>query len=94
MRARDTDQVADGATLAEAICCDSAFEPYAEPQFLFRRGDVNLFAEMEKFMDEDGTVTFYDSVCGEPLYRAPVGRTMEEFMEESSMEESESISES
>lgn len=77
-------QVADGATLADAICCDSAFEPYAEPQFTFQRNDVNLFAEMESSDEfkQFGYVTFYDSVCGEPLYRAPVGRSMEDFMED------------
>ena len=29
------------------------------------------------------TTTFYDSVCGLPLFRAPVGRTMSAFEEES-----------
>ena len=35
-------------------------------------------------MEETGLpyVTFYDSVCGLPLYRAPVGRTFEEFEED------------
>ncbi len=76
--------VAPGATLAEAICCDQAFEPFAEPRELYARGDVNLFAEMKKIMAETGLpyVTFYDSVCGLPLYRAPVGRTFEEFEED------------
>ena len=32
----------------------------------------------------DGTqVTYYDSVTGKPLFIAPVGRTMDEFLEES-----------
>lgn len=29
--------------------------------------------------------TFYDSVTGKPLFRAPVGRTMEEFLAESNV---------
>ena len=31
----------------------------------------------------DSTLTYYDSITGKPLFIAPVGRTMEEFLEES-----------
>eukprot|EP00427_Karlodinium_veneficum_P023120 CAMPEP_0169100914 /NCGR_PEP_ID=MMETSP1015-20121227/21347_1 /TAXON_ID=342587 /ORGANISM="Karlodinium micrum, Strain CCMP2283" /LENGTH=192 /DNA_ID=CAMNT_0009161899 /DNA_START=226 /DNA_END=804 /DNA_ORIENTATION=- len=40
----------------------------------------------EKFLataSETQPVTFYDSVTGKPLFRAPVGRTAEEFLKES-----------
>lgn len=30
---------------------------------------------------EDQPITFFDSVTGKPLFRAPVGRTVEEFLE-------------
>lgn len=61
--------------LAEAVCCDSRAEAYAEPQFLFQAPDINLFSEM----NAHGVTTFYDSVCGLPLFRAPVNRTFTEF---------------
>lgn len=32
----------------------------------------------------DGPVTFYDSVTGKPLFRAPVGRSVDAFLSESS----------
>ena len=31
----------------------------------------------------EGPITYYDSVTGIPLFTAPVGRTMAEFLEES-----------
>ncbi|XRB22097.1 hypothetical protein RI054_29g119480 [Pseudoscourfieldia marina] len=33
--------------------------------------------------EKEGPITFYDSVTGKPLFRAPVGRTMDEFIRES-----------
>ena len=33
--------------------------------------------------DLDGGVTFYDSVTGRPLFIAPIGRSMADFLEES-----------
>jgi len=32
-----------------------------------------------------GPVTFYDSVSGVPLFKAPIGRSVDEFMEESAV---------
>ncbi|KAL1525969.1 hypothetical protein AB1Y20_020795 [Prymnesium parvum] len=61
-------------TLADAVCCDRRVEVYAEPQFLFEAPDVALFSHLNASVN-----TFYDSVCGLPLFRAPVNRTMEEF---------------
>jgi len=62
-------------SLATAICCDSRTKVYAEPQFLFSSPYVDLFAHM----DSKKPTTFYDSVCGLPLFRAPMNRTLAEF---------------
>lgn len=66
--------VDDNETLADAVCCDTRVKPYAEPQFLFEAPDIALFSRLEA-----GVTTFYDSVCGIPLFRAPVNRTLNEF---------------
>lgn len=65
-------------TLSDAICCDKNFLPFAEPQYTFQRGDVNLFSKM----NTAGTTIFYDSVCGQPLFEVPIGRTLKEFQDE------------
>jgi len=62
-------------SLAEAVCCDSRVLPFAEPRFLFQAPDIALYSKM----DATGVTTFYDSVCGLPLFRAPVNRTFAEF---------------
>merc|ERR1719265_2419670 len=54
-------------SLTDAICCDKNFLPFAEPQYTFQRGDVNLFAKM----NPAGTTIFYDSICGQPLFEVP-----------------------
>jgi len=59
--------------LSESVCCDKRLNDYAEPQFLFEAPDINLFEEL----DSSKVTTFYDSVCGVPLFQAPVGRTFE-----------------
>ena len=61
-------------TLADAVCCDTRAKPFAEPQFLFSAPDIMLFSKLDK-----GVTTFYDSVCGLPLFRAPVNRTLADF---------------
>jgi len=61
-------------TLAAAVCCDSRMASAAEPRFLFE--GVQLFKKLEV---ESGVTTFYDSVCGLPVFRAPVGRSIKEF---------------
>ena len=68
-------QVDANETLAEAVCCDSRVLMYAEPQFLFAAPDIMLFSKM----DAKGVTTFYDSACGVPVFKAPVGRTLAEF---------------
>jgi len=59
--------------LAEAICCDPRTRPYAEPQFFFDRPDIALFSRVK------GEATFYDSVCGLPLFTVPRNRTWADF---------------
>lgn len=66
--------VDESESLAEAVCCDSRTKVYAEPQFLFQAPDVLLYSKLEA-----GITTFYDSVCGIPLFRAPVNRTIDDF---------------
>jgi peptide methionine sulfoxide reductase MsrB len=66
-------------TLADAICCDNFFRPFAEPQDFFSQPDVALFDKL----DSKGETTFYDSVCGEPLFTAPQNRTFSEWKAES-----------
>ena len=39
---------------------------------------VNFFGEL----DANGITTFYDSVCGLPLFRAPIGRSFAEWKKE------------
>lgn len=63
-------------SLAESVCCDSRNKLRAEPQFLFEAPDIQLFSSMEKGSE---VTTFYDSVCGVPLFRAPVNRSLAEF---------------
>ena len=69
-------QVNETESLAEAVCCDSRVQLYAEPQFLFEAPDISLFTKLE------GETTFFDSVCGLPVFAAPRNRTMAEFQED------------
>jgi len=68
--------VDDGESLAEAVCCDVRAKPFAEPQFLFMAPDIALFS---KLAANGSVTTFYDSACGLPLFRAPVGRSLDDF---------------
>merc|ERR1712178_541248 len=43
---------------------------------------ITWVGECENLKD-GGTITYYDSVTGKPLFIAPKGRTMEAFMRES-----------
>lgn len=60
-------------TLADAVCCDTRTKVFAEPQFLYEAPDIALFSKLS------GVTTFFDSVCGVPLFKAPVNRSMAEF---------------
>eukprot|EP01063_Lacrimia_lanifica_P031486 TRINITY_DN51_c1_g1_i1.p1 TRINITY_DN51_c1_g1~~TRINITY_DN51_c1_g1_i1.p1 ORF type:complete len:669 (+),score=242.37 TRINITY_DN51_c1_g1_i1:46-2052(+) len=62
-------------SLATAICCDSRTKVFAEPQFLYEAPNVQLFARM----NQTGLTTFYDSVCGLPLFTVPKGRSLADF---------------
>jgi len=65
-------------SLANAICCDPVYAGYPEPKGLFAQPDVALFRKV----DATGVTTFYDSVCGIPLFRAPMGRSFAEWEED------------
>lgn len=72
--------------MAEQICCRNRH--YAEPSGYQEQSHVNLFPKLKAGLRQDisssgGVVTFYDSVCGKPLFRAPVGRSFEEWEAES-----------
>eukprot|EP00730_Choanoeca_flexa_P014284 TRINITY_DN6191_c0_g1_i1.p1 TRINITY_DN6191_c0_g1~~TRINITY_DN6191_c0_g1_i1.p1 ORF type:complete len:192 (+),score=17.93 TRINITY_DN6191_c0_g1_i1:232-807(+) len=68
-----------GEGLAEAICCDSLYSYFAEPEWFFNRSDVSLFDRL----NASAVTTFYDTACGIPLFRAPVNRTFQEWKSES-----------
>jgi len=65
-------------TLAEAICCDKVYHGYAETSGTYKLPTVELF----KNMNQKGETTFYDPVCGIPLFIVPRGRTLANFQEE------------
>lgn len=67
--------VDESESLAEAVCCDSRMQSFAEPQFLYESPDISLFTKIR----EGDVTTFYDSVCGLPLFKAPVNRSFAEF---------------
>lgn len=64
--------------IAESVCCDTRNLAFAEPQFLFEAPDINLFNRL----DSSKVTTFYDSVCGVPLFKAPIGRSFDEWKAE------------
>jgi peptide methionine sulfoxide reductase MsrB len=66
--------VDENETLAEAVCCDNRTKVYAEPQFLYQAPDISLYSKLDQ-----GVTTFYDSVCGVPLFRAPMNRSLADF---------------
>ena len=71
--------------MAEQICCRNRH--YAEPSGYQEQSHINLFPKLKAGLRQDSTddsvTTFYDSVCGKPLFRAPVGRSFEEWQAES-----------
>lgn len=54
---------------------------YAEHAGYFRKD--TSFMEYAKSLPKGETIKFYDSNTGEPLFVAPLGRTMEAFLKES-----------
>jgi len=76
--------------LADRICCHN--HRFAEPRGYLEYPDVDFFGHLEEEMKASMEMTntsafvpftFYDSVCGIPLFLAPKNRTYEEFKEES-----------
>jgi len=65
--------------MANTICCHNT--KYAEPSGYFETNRVSLFS---RFKSEEKSHTFYDSVCGVPLFQAPVGRSLADWQAESS----------
>jgi hypothetical protein len=65
-------------SLPAAVCCDPN-QPYPEPNGFFARPDVALFSHINA---SSGVTTFYDSVCGVPVFQAPMGRTFAEWQAE------------
>ena len=66
-------------TVTQAICCDLNFRGYAETPGTFSLPSVDLFAKMNP---EGQETTFYDPVCGIPLFIVPRGRSLEAFKNE------------
>lgn len=65
-------------TLSDAMCCDLNYRGYAEQRFTYNLTDVDLFNKM----NQTGETTFYDPVCGIPLFVVPRGRTLDDFKKE------------
>lgn len=65
-------------SLSEAICCDIAYRNYAEPNGFFKFPDVRLF----QVIDSKAVTIFYDSVCGIPLFQAPINRTFTDWKDD------------
>lgn len=66
-------------SLASQICCHNS--DFAEYSGYFQHvgGSGGLFAQL----DATGTTIFYDSVCGVPIFKAPVGRSFAAWRQES-----------
>lgn len=65
-------------SLPGAVCCDKYFKPFAEPSGFYARPDIQMF----EHMNHGKTTIFYDTVCGLPLFEAPINRTFAEFKAE------------
>lgn len=63
--------------VAEHICCNN--HRFAESWGFLTQPDIALFDKL----DSNGITTFYDSVCGKPLFRAPIGRSFDQWKRES-----------
>lgn len=62
------------------------FDDYFEPKGYLDEPQVDLFGHLDDLSNGTTTITFYDSVCGIPLFVAPKNRTFEEFIQESKRE--------
>jgi len=61
--------------IADRICCNN--HRFAEPSGF--QDQVGFFSQL----DANGVNIFYDSVCGKPLFKAPVGRSFADWVAES-----------
>merc|ERR1719203_67280 len=64
--------------VADKICCYNRH--FAEFGGYFR--ETNFLEELGE-MKEGSLMTFYDSVSGKPLFQAPIGRSVDDFIAES-----------
>ena len=64
--------------IANRICCFN--RKWAESRSYAFGSDITWEATLN---NTQGDLTYYDSITGKALFRAPVGRTMAEFIEES-----------
>jgi hypothetical protein len=65
---------------ADEICCFNRH--YAEHSGYFATRSVGWLADMKQ--TGDTARVFYDSVHGRPIFKAPVGRSLAQFLDESS----------
>jgi len=64
------------------VCCDN--ERLAEPRgWYLRETELEGVLRANASASAGAPFTFYDASCGLPLYRAPVGRSLEQFLAES-----------
>ena len=66
---------------ADKIC--SYNRRFAEYSTYFQEQPQFISALKDSAQQNNAPITFYDSVTGKPLFRAPIGRTTQEFYEES-----------
>eukprot|EP00567_Pseudictyota_dubia_P012086 CAMPEP_0197435908 /NCGR_PEP_ID=MMETSP1175-20131217/3408_1 /TAXON_ID=1003142 /ORGANISM="Triceratium dubium, Strain CCMP147" /LENGTH=180 /DNA_ID=CAMNT_0042965055 /DNA_START=170 /DNA_END=712 /DNA_ORIENTATION=- len=66
---------------ADRICNHN--RRYAERSQYFIDPSVTFFSESREEVEKNGTMTFYDSNTGNPLFVAPKGRSYDDFMKES-----------
>ena len=65
--------------IADKICCFNRH--YAEYSGYWQ--STNFLKDAAEELKSKGEIVFYDSITGDPLFVAPRGRSMEEFVKES-----------
>eukprot|EP00501_MAST-03F_sp_TOSAG23-6_P002281 GSMAST32.ASY1.ANO1.2382.1 assembled CDS len=63
--------------LADWICCHNS-------DLSEKKNFYKSFIKKDEVVANAIDVVFYDSVCGKPLFKAPVGRSLDDFLLESS----------
>merc|ERR1712176_157115 len=69
-------------SIVDAICCDPNFKGFAEPVGTYARGDVNLFGILDPHGNRTAEYTFFDPICGIPLFTVGSARPFAEFRAE------------